>query len=255
MMKRNKINKTFVFIRSIILNVNTWLIILTLIGLYLASQQGTIITQQTQLLNKSTQLLNLSVKQGEPDIIPTGYCKYDWYLYGGYNQTFSIIDVGKTPGTVTLSYASANMFLTIYQNASVGIYGQNALLQILPNTPFTFKLEGAPRISLNNRSYMNYSIRILTNGTSFGRDFNNCYILTCSYTNNTPVAATGNNYNNIPFMQIKNVYLYNALQYNNGYFYSTNETWVKENSTSSCNVPFCPNGYSFSSDGECYQYS
>lgn len=211
-------------------------IILGYIQIQVMSQQGSIILQQTKLLNQTSQLLNQSVKQGEPYVIPTGYCEYQWRLYGGYNQTFSLLDIGKTPGIATLSYSSSNMFPTIYQNVSVGIYSQNTILQVIPNIPLTFKVQaGDTDRSVGNRSYLTYSIKIRTNGTTFGTLFNRCYVLTCSYTNATPmVLASSDNFANIYFRQIKNQYLYNATQYDNGYFYSSNETWVNE-SPAMCN--------------------
>ncbi len=103
---------------------------------------------------------------------------------------------------------------------------------MIPDAPLTFTVQGGSRPSIGNRSYIKYSIKIKTNGTVYGTDFNSCYVLTCTYTNSTPITAINNMLPNIYYQQIKEAYLYNALQYDNGYYYSTNETWVKMNSTS-----------------------
>ena len=129
---------------------------------------------------------------------------------------------------MNISYTSANMGLFVYQNASIGLLNQNTILQVLPNIPLVFKVQGGDTSrSIDNRSYLTYSIKVRTNGTTFGTAFNRCYVLTCSYTNVSPMTlSSSNNFANIRFRQIKNNYLYNALQYNNGYYYSSNETWI-----------------------------
>lgn len=207
---------------------NIWLICFTAVVIFVAVVSlwvsGMIGLAQVKLAASQTRLANQSYIQGEPNIVPTGYCEYVWYADAGYNQSFSLVNIGKSPGTAILSYNSTHFSPFLYQNSSVGFYGNNTTIQVLPGIPSTFKVQGNPKISEGNMSRLNYSIRIKTNGGTFGDYFNSCYVLTCSYINDTPTRyAIGNN---IAYIQVKaNTINANYPHGFSGLNTSANTTW------------------------------
>lgn len=194
---------------------------LTGLGVYISLAQIHITQQQGHI----TQLLS------EANIVPyTGFCKYIWYHIGGYNQSYTIVNIGKSPGNATISYNYTGFsYLSLSQNDTVKdyerqTYPNETTIQIIPGTPFTFRIQGSVFPSIGNWSRLQYSLKIKTNGGTFGTDFNNCYVITCSYVNVTPTRYLVGN--NVAFLQVKansiNVNYPNGF---NGWNTSTNTTW------------------------------
>lgn len=229
--KKSEENRQTSTTPALITGVNKYsgiiLVILTLVVVYLTIQQGVVIQQQTKLVNQSAQLLTQTVRQGEPDMIPLGYCEYDWYQFSGYNQTYQIINIGKSPGNVTISYNTTNMSLILLQNKTAGrvSYTNNSVIRIVPGVSSSLYIQGGVYISPGNFVRSKYTIKIKTNGGTFGNDFNTCYILTCAYKSYAPVnLSMSNTIPNVPYFNVKVASLgSNDMQ--NGFNYSDNTTW------------------------------